>query len=238
MVIPSFEYVAVLPDRQGTTFSCEARPSRRLGIDARLGSNLVLHVDDAGPTACPNPRNPATQRSRLRLWAAEGCPATVAELSFLLDRGVISALQRRDVLYLTRSPCGRIGVSAIRSDQLIFAVGAITQVSLGCDFEARVPMDLVREGEAIFQRRDAEFRLAEYPVAIRASDHERIMYRGRMALGAFEVRVLHGFYSGWVPGTDECVSVARKGACPAVDANNSALFLDSDRPRHFLDLDD
>lgn len=48
-----------------------------------------------------------------------------------------------------------------------------------------------------------------------------------MTLAAFELWILHGSCSG-MPGTSECVSVARRGACQIVDANVSALFLDTD----------
>ncbi len=127
---------------------------------------------------------------------------------------------------MVRTSCGRIGVSAIRSHELIFAAGAITHVPLGSGFEALMPMDLVREAEAVFQKRETGFRFSEYPVEIRVSGKQRIMYRERNELGSFEVWVLHGFYPG-MPGINECASVVRKGACSVVDANTSALFLDS-----------
>ena len=243
MAIPlegTFEYVAVIPDLRGMVFSCEAQLQRVVNdaqgsIRSRLvGPNPVLHVEDAGPTPNPNSRNPATQRCRLRLTAAERGHASFAEASFILDRGVISALHPKDLLHMVLTPCcGRIGVSAIRSDQLIFAVGAITHIPLGRDFEARMPWDLVHEAEAVFRKRDTEFRFAwypvEYPVEIRVSGSGRIMYRGRVNLGSFEVWVLHGLTHHMDrPGSDECVSVVRKGACPVVDANSSAIFLDSD----------
>jgi len=248
MVIPlqgTFEYVAVVPDQAGTGFSCQARlrePSAGARWAARLpfgkhaqdapcarlvGPQPILHVGDAGPTPNPGPRNPATQRSRLTLTAAERQNATVAEASFLLDQGVISALRSGDFLHMARTGCGRIGVSAIRAKHLIFAAGAITHVPLGCDFEALTPMDLVSEAEAVFRKRETGFHLSEYPVEIRVSGDHRIMYRGRIGLGSFEVWILHGFCVG-MPGTDECLSVVRKDACPVVDANTSARFLDSD----------
>jgi hypothetical protein len=223
----TFEYVAVVPDGAGTVFSCQARLQRPLGNDQEriprlVGPSPLLQVEDAGPTPNPSARNPATERSRLRLTSSDRPQA----YSFILDRGVISALHPGDLLHMVRTSCGGIGVSAIRSNELIFAAGAITHVPLGSGFEARMPMDLVREAEAVFQKRETRFRFAEYPVEIRVSGKQRIMYRERNELGPFQVWVLHGFYPG-TPGTDECVSVARKGACSAVDANTSALFLDS-----------
>jgi len=128
---------------------------------------------------------------------------------------------------MVRTGSGRIAVSAIRSNQLIFAVGAITQVPVGTNFEALVPTDLIREAEEVFRKRETRFHLSEYPIEVRAAGEQRVVYHGRFALGSFEVWVLHGFYFG-LPGVDECLSVVQKGACPVVDANSSALFLDSD----------
>lgn len=237
MVLPlscTFEYVGVIPDHASTTFSCDiqSRPGTYdplSGIPSSLvGPTPRLHVEDAGPTPNPGPRIPASQRSRLRLVAANRQNASLEETSFILDRGVISALRPGDVLHMALTGCGNIGVSAIRDDQLIFAVGAITAVPLGCDVKARIPYDLVRETEAIFQARDGDFRFAEYPVEIHACDSVRIMYEGRIELGSLQVWVLHGHYF-CTPGVDACASVVRKGACPVVDANSSALFLDSGR---------
>ena len=227
----TFEYVAEIPDYEGVTFSCDAS-SRFLGNDAHgapcrlVGPTPRLYIEDAGPTPNPGPRTPATQRSRLRLTASDTRNATVAETSFILDQGLISALRPRDLLHMVGTGCGGIGVSAIRSGQLIFAVGAITEVPLGSDFKARIPSDLVFKAKDVFRTRDRRFEFMEYPVEMRVLNAIRIMYRGRIQLGCFEVWVLHGRYWG-EPGVDECLSVARKGACPVVDANSSALFLDS-----------
>lgn len=193
-----------------------------------VGPSPWLQVEDAGPTPNPSASNPATERSRLRLTAADKRQASVAEISFILDRGVISALRPGDLLHMVRTPCGGIGISAIRSNQLIFAVGAITQVPLGSTFEAKLPSDLIREAEAVFRKRENGFQLSEYPIEVKASGERCIAYRGRFALGCFEVWILRVFCPG-MPGTDECLSVAQKGACQVVDANCSALFLDSGR---------
>jgi hypothetical protein len=203
MVLPleeTFEYFAVISNQPGVTFSCDAKLLRPLRNDPLgttcsrlLGPTPQLHVEAAGPAPNPGPSNPATQRSRLRLIAADRRNATFAEASFILDQGVISALRPRDLLHMVRTDRGSIGVSAIRSDQLIFAVGAITAVPLGCDFEAQIPMDLVREAEAVFRAHDTGFEfLAEYPVQIRVSDAVHIMYRGPIRLASFEGWVLHG----------------------------------------------
>ena len=127
---------------------------------------------------------------------------------------------------MTRTGCGGLGVSATRSNRLIFAVGAITSVPLGSDFEAWIPYDLANKAEDAFRQRDPQFEFMDLPVEIRSSGETRIRYGGRFRLGVFEVWVHHGHRVG-IPGVNECVSVARKGACGVVDANTSALFLDS-----------
>ena len=87
----TFEYVAVIPDHAGATFSCDiqSRPGTYDPLSA-IPSRLVgptprLHVEDAGPTPNPGPRTPASQRSRLRLVAAKRQNASVEETSFILD---------------------------------------------------------------------------------------------------------------------------------------------------------
>jgi len=236
MTIPpegTFEYVAVVPDHQGTNFSCEVASDRTSSDGASATVRLVgqkprLRVEDTGPPSHPRPANPAVDCSRLTLTANDKDLSTVAEVSFMLDRGVIAALRPQDHLHLARTGCGRIGISAIRSDQLIFAVGAITRVPLGCDLEARVPRDLVAEAEQVFQRRDAQFWFTEFPVEVRAPREGHIRFRGGFKIGAFQVVILHGECVGLPPGIDECIAVAREGMCPLGAARRSALFLDSD----------
>src|SRR5215831_5877134 len=121
MAIPlqgTFEYVAEVPDREGAVFSCPTWSQRQLDGDLEHISRLVgpsplLQVEDAGPTPNPSLSNPATERSRLTLTAPDRRRASVAEVSFLLDRGVISALHPGDLLYMARSACGGIAISAI-----------------------------------------------------------------------------------------------------------------------------
>jgi hypothetical protein len=191
-----------------------------------VGQNPHLHITNAGPTPNPSPSNPATQRSLLRLVASEGQKATMAEASVILDRGVIAALRSGDRLHIVRTGCGRIGISAVRDDQLIFAVGAITSVPLGRDFRACVPYQLMREAEAVFRKHDPEFEFREYPVEFQVGSEQRIFHRARIRLGDFEIYMLHGHYND-IPGTDPYISAVRVGACSVVDANTSALFLDT-----------
>jgi hypothetical protein len=195
-----------------------------------VGHAPILHITDAGPTPNPGPRFPATQRTRIRLVAQGKKYASVAEVSFLVDKGIISSLRAGDILHIARAGCGRIGMSSIRGDRLHFAVGAITSVPLGRDFSACVPMDLVYEAEGIFRKRDRDFEFMQIPVEIRAAGVVHVLFRGGRTIGDLDVWVIHtGLRGGlWYQGGGECIAVSRKGACPNVDANSSALFLDTD----------
>jgi len=236
----TFEYVARIPDRLGTVFSCAAKLWRQpgehdrdavlarwlgLGPTRLVGPTPLLEISDAGPTPNHGPLNPARQRSRLNLIAKRR-NATVAEASFILDQGVISALRPGDLLHLVRTKSGGIGVSVTRADRLIFAVGATSAIPLACDFQVRLPHHVVRESHAVSRKEAFEAFSREHPVEIQALDERYIMCKGRVKLGPFEVWVLHGHCIG-VPGKNACVSVARIGACPVAAADSSALFLDT-----------
>ncbi len=198
------------------------------GCARLVGHSPQLTITDAGQTPDPGPRNPATLRSKVMLTADDCNDATVSQVSFLVDKGLISVLKPGDLLYLARTDCGRIGFSAIRNDLLIFAVGAITAVPLGRDFSAEIPIDLIRDAQRVFRKRDPRFELSDYPIEVRAGNERHILLGGRRKVSKFDLWVLHGHLVG-IPGTNECVSVVRTDMCPAVGANSSALFLDTDR---------
>jgi hypothetical protein len=47
---------------------------------------------------------------------------------------------------------------------------------------------------------------------------------GRRSLGDYDVGILHGFLRG-EPGTDECATIALRGACPPEALDLSAQLL-------------
>jgi hypothetical protein len=229
----TFNYVAVIPDRVGTEFTCavEGRPEGKWAGDFNrrlVGHKPLLEVRDGGAAPDPGPLNPATQRSRITLYATDEKNSLVKKASFFLDAGVIAVLRAGDTLQIARSFQGRIGVSAIRSDQLIFAVGAVSAVSLGKELQIHTPFDLVNEAEAVFRKREPKFRLREHPLEIIAGNERWIGYRCNRRFGPFQIFSHHGYFSDLFTGTDECVSIARIGACQNVDANSSAFLLDTD----------
>jgi hypothetical protein len=233
----TFHYVAVIPDRAGTEFTCATegveRPESNWAgdFDRRLvGYKPLLEVRDGGATPDPGTLNPATQRSRITLIATDKNSSLVERISFFLDSGLITALRAGDTLQIARSFHGRIGVSAIRGDELIFAVGAVCAVSLGKGLQIHTPLDLVNEAESVFRKRYPEFRLSEHPIEIIVGNERWIGYRCNRRFGLLQIFSLHGYRTALLTGTDECVSIARIGACQSVDANVSAFFLDTDTP--------
>lgn len=229
----TFDYVAMIPEGGiSVSFRAQLRQPIKLSGNKLADFRLVGHapevrITDLARPPNPGPSNPATSRSRVTLRALDREYAQDSEASFVLDRGLISALRPGDLLAMSRTGCGGVGVSAIRDSQLVFAVGVITAVPLGNDFVARFPYELVREAEAVFRKHDSTFEFVEYPLEIRAAGKTLIIYGGRVKVGDFELWIRHGYRKG-IPGTDESVSIARAGACSIVDANSSVLFLEGE----------
>jgi len=165
--------------------------------------------------------------ARVTLTATDRGHAMVGEASFSVDRRFIRMLREGDLLYMSRTPCGGVGLSVIRGDELIAAAGAITQVPLGRGESARLPGDLIRQAEAVFRSRDPKYEMRSYPLEISLAGETRIMHSGRPRMGPYDVFVRHGFLSG-MPGTDECASIERKGVCSDTAAHTTAQLLDEE----------
>jgi hypothetical protein len=113
----------------------------------------------------------------------------------------------------------------LRGGRLIVAVGAVSAVPLG-NVKATMPSDLVRKADAIFQDWDPTFHLRDYPVQIEIQNMRRLLIeKQKTRIGEYEVWVQHGFVRG-IPGTDECVGIALKGACGYVTASCSAQLVE------------
>lgn len=90
-------------------------------------------------------------------------------------------------------------MSIVRNGQLIGAAGAVTAVPLGELVAVRIPIDLIRDAEGVFQRVDPHFELfnfREWPVEVKVGEDRRVRYGFRGRLGRYEVLVQHGVYPG------------------------------------------
>jgi hypothetical protein len=135
-------------------------------------------------------------------------------------------LAPNDTFFVSRTSCGRLGLSIVRRGQLIAAAGALSTIPLGDLVRVRIPSDTILEAERVFQKSDPKFEFPHLPVEIRVGDETHIMFQGRPQIQSYNVWVEHGFYRG-LPGVDECVAIALAGSCPDTAAIASAQLMDS-----------
>lgn len=228
-----FDYRAIVPDRfVDAEFECVMgrRLPARPGTDPEeclAGSAPILRVTNAGLTPDAGPQRPWVKRTRFTLIATGIRAADPhAGISCHIDQSLTERMRSGDTIYLARTMCGGIGLSVVRDDELVVAVGAITDVPLGRCVTAGIPGDLIQSAGAIFRERDPEFGFHELPIEVGADGATSILATGRRTLGRHRVFVVHGFLPG-IPGTDECAAIWKEGACSEAAANASAMLLDS-----------
>jgi hypothetical protein len=216
----TFAYVFDVPDRwdgrmQGTV--CE---SIKAGARRLVGHTPFFQATEYQ-------REPWQLYARITLTAADKGEALVSRVSFSVERGLVRVLRPGDLLHVSRTTCGGIGLSIVRDDRLIAAAGAITDVPLGADVCASYPADLIDQAEAILRTRDPKYRLRDRPIELSIAGETRILHSGRPRMGAYDVLVRHGFLEG-LPGVDVCASIERRGVCPDTAAHTSAELLESE----------
>jgi hypothetical protein len=229
----TFDYVAVVPESvTANGFECHAalrEPIVNGGNDLwnmrLVGHQPILRVSDAGLTPNPSSERPRVMRSLISLIAADRL-AVMASASFHVDKALTSCLRAGDVLHLSRTDSGGIGLSVLRQATLVFAAGAVTAVTLGHGIEARFPEDLTERARAVFQERDEEFEFHENPVEIRVGASRAVLSAGRRTLEGYGVVVVHGFLENDDSGTDVCAAIYRTGSCPETAVEVSARLLD------------
>jgi hypothetical protein len=217
-----FDYVFTVPEGP-KSYSRHMMGVLRYRTD--LGDCLVGQA----PTleTADDQRQPWQLFSRVTLAASDKRNARVASVWFTVDRELIAVLRGGDSVNISRTGCGGVGVSIIRNRQLVAAVGAIANVPLGANVTASLPWGLLQKAEAIFRTRDPNYTMPECPLEITVSGSTRILSAGRPTIGEYEVFVRHGFIVG-TPGTDECVSISRRGVCPDTAAHTSAQLIDAE----------
>jgi hypothetical protein len=219
----TFRYAFTVPDGPGT-------------VTRRMVGTLIDDVNPANPRrllghapvleSVLEQREPWQLYARLTISARDRKNAKVPEASFVVERGLITVLSGGDVLSIARSSCGSLGLSIVRDGQLIAAVGAATHVPLGQGLTVHTPHDLIAQAESVFRTRDPSYEMSELPVQFALGSEFKILQRGRGArLGPYEIHVLRGFRLG-LPGSNECVSIERRGVSPDTAAQTSAELLE------------
>jgi hypothetical protein len=237
----TFNYAGIVPDghvqssgRWQMRDASGAESSSRVDSlvrDRLVGLQPSLEIADAGviPDVRVSPYTgnvrPKVLLSRLTLRAGSRDRATVTAFSFCVDQAFTRSWRGGDVLHVARTGCGGIGVSVVRGDRLIAAIGAVTAVPHGGLVSVRIPTEVIREAESVFSRMDPRFEFPELPIEVQVESERRVLYRGRPRIGSYEVFVEHGFYPG-TPGTSECVALSLVGSCPETAAVCSAQLLE------------
>ena len=128
-------------------------------------------------------------------------------------------------MHVARSSNGGVGLSVIRDDVLIVAVGAVTNVPLGTGVSVAVPWDLVERAEAIFAERSPEFRFQEWPLELRVGSGTVIQFEGKATLDPYETEIVHAARRG-IPGQSECAAIYLAELFPYAVVHASAILID------------
>jgi hypothetical protein len=167
---------------------------------------------------------PKVLLSRLTLRAGSRDRATASAFSFCIDQAFTRSWRGGDVVHIARTGCG-LGLSVLRDDRLLSAIGAVTAVPHGEQVAVRFAEEAIREATAAFRRVDPQFTFRELPIEIQIGSERRVLYGGSSSIGNYDVYVDHGFYAG-LPGRSECVALSLSGSWPHTAASCSALLLE------------
>lgn len=193
--------------------------------DRLVGHSPTLTISDGGTASTPEKQYKNILRSRLTLTASRRKHATVSSASFYINKDITGRFTPGDLLYMSRTNCAGLGLSLIRNDELILAVGAVTAVHLGPSLKVKYPFELVCEAEAVFRKGDPDFEFAQSPLQFTLGTESRIVFGGFERLGEYKISQKHGHIAG-MPGTAECVGIWTS-ARDAYAATSSAEMLES-----------
>ncbi len=181
------------------TFEYEAE----FTADSFRESDIILHGTlmksmDVNRLVGPNPMI-RFWNDRLVLVASDKSNSTVRNTSFRIGDAVPVAARAGDRLYVVRTGCGGIGLSLLRDNQLVLALGAVTGVPLGNNIQVN------REPKGSWLH---EEHLRDTWLEFEAgSEQVRLRKRGITEVGNYQIYVESCWEYG-IPGTDECVSVS------------------------------
>ena len=167
-------------------------------------SDVVLHGHEYKNTDIDRlvGHNPTIRfwRDRLVLVAGEQLHSGLRNFSFGIGDAVPLSARPGDQLYVLRTGSGGIGLSLLRENRLVLAIGAVTAVPLGMN----VAVTMGPRGGKLINNPPTDPRL-DFSV-----DGETLLLRerGLTRIGDYQVYIERSWEDG-IPGTDECVSIAR-----------------------------
>jgi hypothetical protein len=159
-------------------------------------------------------------RGQLMLEAVGWRRAQVRSAALELDESLLAIFQGGDVLTLVRTSTADIGVSLLRDDRLIVALGAATEIPLGENVEAR-------NGFAVDNSTFApeQLRREDTWVDVSVSGEACRLRRGEeTTICNYRISALRCFEEG-IPGTHESLAISLNEICPHEAAVHSAELL-------------
>jgi len=136
---------------------------------------------------------------RLVLVASDQSNASVRNTSFQVGNAVPLASSPGDRLYVVRTGSGGIGLSLLRNEQLILAIGAVTAVPLGNN----VQVNKGPKGQFRFSD-DFKHTWLEFKVG---NEQLKLSDRRVTDIANYQIYVESCWEDG-IPGIDECVSIS------------------------------
>lgn len=137
-------------------------------------------------------------RDRLVLIASEKARSSTRNSSFVIGDAVPLSARPYDRLHVVRTGSGGIGLSLLRENKLVLAIGAVTAVPLGMNIN-------------VFERPERKGLMSAYTAETSLefqveSEQLHLKDRGVTTIGPYEVYIEHCWQDG-IPGVDECVSL-------------------------------
>jgi hypothetical protein len=143
-------------------------------------------------------------------------------MSFPAGDALLQALQGGDSLHLARTSAGGVGVSLLRANRLILALGAATAVPLGQGITVGRGTKRVWEPEEMLAGSLPGDTWLDFTIE---SDTQRLQARQAATISSYDIYVERDWAVG-VPGVDECVSIAAQETVGFRDAAmRSAILL-------------
>lgn len=185
--------------------------------------------------------------NQVTLQAIPSDHAQAQAFSLSLDRRLIDVWLPGDVLQFVRTATANLGVSTVRNNGLVTAVGVITCLQLGQDIRASSVSAVSCpdcDAAVAAEARHCHQCGASLPSGLPSTAHpldsfkgpegllditvhgesRRLGRGGHTELGGYEITVLHGFRVG-IPGTHECAAISTPSAFGHDAAISSAAKL-------------
>ena len=206
---------------KGSEGRCQTRstcgPEEASNQRQLVGGSPLFHVESVGLLRGGGPLSPLCEvirptvlASRIVLTAVDPGEALASAAWFHLDQSLVDVLCEGDTINLSRTPRGGLGLSVIRGQDLIIALGAVTAVPLGGQLKVTVRRDELVRSLSLGGSTPGPWR---HPVEITSLDRVPRKPRGYRTEGSAP------------ENADECVLIVRTGACPDVAASASAQLL-------------